>query len=269
MNFYVYLHRKATTGEVFYVGKGAGRRAWEGRSRSPGWRNTASKHGLIVEIVQDGLQEWYAHELECELIALHGRRDLGHGPLVNLTDGGDGVFGFCWTEDAKQRLKEASSRPETIAKRSAAISAAFSTPEARARMAESARQSMSLPGRKEKHSIAVKAAVSRPEYKAKRAATVAKEEVRVKFSDKMKAAMANPELKGAMVTSMKKSIRALQARPVICVELNKKFDAIADAVAWLRSSVNPRAVGTPICSCCSGKYSSAYGYKWRYAEGAM
>ena len=91
--FYVYTHRKATTGEIFYVGKGHGRRAWLRTDRSAHWRNIVTKHGLTVEIVADGLQEWYAFELECDLIALHGRRDQGNGPLVNWTDGGEGASG--------------------------------------------------------------------------------------------------------------------------------------------------------------------------------
>ena len=58
--YYVYLHRKKTTGEVFYVGKGSGKRAWDNHGRSDPWRKTVSKHGKIVEILQDNLQEWYA-----------------------------------------------------------------------------------------------------------------------------------------------------------------------------------------------------------------
>lgn len=88
--YYVYLHRKKTTGEVFYVGKGSGKRAWDNHGRSDPWRKTVSKHGKIVEILQDNLQEWYAFELEADMISLHGRRDLGSGPLVNLADGGQG-----------------------------------------------------------------------------------------------------------------------------------------------------------------------------------
>jgi hypothetical protein len=101
-DFYVYLHRKATTGEVFYVGKGEGRRAWS-KQRSQYWHRTANKHGCTIEIIQDGLQEWFAHELEQNLIALHGRKDTGHGPLVNLTDGGEGATG--WTPSIETVLK--------------------------------------------------------------------------------------------------------------------------------------------------------------------
>ncbi len=32
--YYVYLHKATETGEVFYVGKGSGRRAWETKKRN-------------------------------------------------------------------------------------------------------------------------------------------------------------------------------------------------------------------------------------------
>ena len=85
-DFYVYLHRRATDGRVFYVGKGAGRRAWRQKGRSVFWGRIAKKYGFVVEIVQDGLQEWAAFELECNLIGYYGKEQL-----CNLTDGGEGV----------------------------------------------------------------------------------------------------------------------------------------------------------------------------------
>ena len=88
--YYVYLHRKKTTGEVFYVGKGCGDRAWCSRGRNSYWSRVTNKHGRTVEIVENNLQEWYAFELESNLIALYGRKNDGTGNLVNITGGGDG-----------------------------------------------------------------------------------------------------------------------------------------------------------------------------------
>lgn len=50
------------------------------------------REGLTVQwrILRSGLTIDEANELEKKLIALIGRRDLGRGPLANLTDGGDG-----------------------------------------------------------------------------------------------------------------------------------------------------------------------------------
>ena len=94
MDFYVYLHRKKTTGEVFYVGKGKGKRAWDFVRRSDFWKHVENKHGVDVEIYQNNLQEWYAFELEKNLIALYGRVTDGKGSLVNLTDGGESPSGL-------------------------------------------------------------------------------------------------------------------------------------------------------------------------------
>lgn len=98
LSFYVYLHKKATTGEVFYVGKGTNWRAWNRMQRNKFWKRVVEKHGRIVEIVEKDIQEWYAHELEIDLIAYYGRRDQGLGTLVNLTDGGEGSSGYKHTD---------------------------------------------------------------------------------------------------------------------------------------------------------------------------
>lgn len=103
-DFYVYIHRKSTTGAVFYVGKGKDTRAFDTFDRGTHWGRTAAKHGYYVEIVESGLQEWYAFELEVELIAYHGRYDLGHGPLVNKTDGGEGVAGLIHSDASRAKM---------------------------------------------------------------------------------------------------------------------------------------------------------------------
>jgi hypothetical protein len=112
MNFYVYLHRKASNGEVFYVGKGCGHRAWSRNGRSSWWNRIAAKHGLMVDIVIDGIQEWYAFEHEAELISLYGRRNINQGPLINLSDGGEGPSGVIVT--AETRIKMSESRKNMV-----------------------------------------------------------------------------------------------------------------------------------------------------------
>jgi hypothetical protein len=82
-DYYVYAHKRKSNGQVFYIGKGTKRRAWEFNKRSNFWKNEANKHGVIVEVLIDGLQEWYALEIEEMLITNHGLRHQG-GTLVNF-----------------------------------------------------------------------------------------------------------------------------------------------------------------------------------------
>ena len=107
-NYYVYLHKRAHDGIVFYVGKGTNGRAYSTHNRSKHWHNTVNKYGYVIEFVCVGIQEWYANELEIEQIALYGRCDLGQGSLVNFTDGGEGTSGRKFSKDALLRIGAAS-----------------------------------------------------------------------------------------------------------------------------------------------------------------
>lgn len=94
--FYVYIHRRCTDNEIFYVGKGKGRRAWYSSGRSSHWLNIVNKHGFSVEIIADNLSEKDSFSTETDLILKY--RELSH-PLCNHTDGGEGLSGFKWSEE--------------------------------------------------------------------------------------------------------------------------------------------------------------------------
>lgn len=109
MRYYVYQHTKADTGEVFYIGKGCGKRAWKfGASgkRSEQWSRTAAKHGVSVSILIEGLTHFAALRIEQQLISKIGRRDKKLGLLVNGTDGGEGSKGVIirHTDEARRKI---------------------------------------------------------------------------------------------------------------------------------------------------------------------
>ena len=89
---YQYLREDQTP---YYIGKGKANRINEA-------------HALPLPIkerrvmIAENLSEQVAFDLEIELIAKYGRKDLGTGILRNLTDGGDGASGYRYTEERKQ-----------------------------------------------------------------------------------------------------------------------------------------------------------------------
>ena len=90
--YYIYMHTKIGDTLPFYVGKGKGNRAYDKFKRSNYWKNVA-KDGYTIKLFEN-LSEHHAFELEIAFIKLYGRRDLGTGCLVNLTDGGEGTSGW-------------------------------------------------------------------------------------------------------------------------------------------------------------------------------
>lgn len=102
--YYLYRHIRLDTNEPFYVGIGTkiGKcgtekcnysRAFSRYSRNFLWKNVTNKTDYEVEILLESDDYEFIKQKEIEFIALYGRRDLGEGTLVNMTDGGDGMLG--------------------------------------------------------------------------------------------------------------------------------------------------------------------------------
>lgn len=83
--FYVYVHRRASDGRIFYVGKGSGKRAWDRYGRNRWWNAIVAKHGLEVDFVLKDAPQPCCFLYEKILIAAIGRKNL-----CNMTDGGEG-----------------------------------------------------------------------------------------------------------------------------------------------------------------------------------
>jgi hypothetical protein len=96
---YLYRHIRLDTNKVFYIGIGEDKtspifykRAYSKQSRNKYWNNIISKTPYNVEILLDDLTWDEACNKEIEFIKLYGRADLNRGSLVNMTDGGDGLY---------------------------------------------------------------------------------------------------------------------------------------------------------------------------------
>jgi hypothetical protein len=89
--FHVYEHYTLDTSELFYVGYGKNKRAYDVTQRNRFWKHIYSKHGVRVVLVKENVSLNEAIDTEIALIKKYGRRDKNTGPLVNLTDGGEGL----------------------------------------------------------------------------------------------------------------------------------------------------------------------------------
>lgn len=106
MSYYIYLHVKSTDLKPFYIGKGNGRRCFSKQSRSNHWNNIVNKHGYDIILIEENLTHESAIELEKYWIKRIGRKDLNNGPLVNLTDGGEGTANRPMNEKTKVALSK-------------------------------------------------------------------------------------------------------------------------------------------------------------------
>jgi len=103
----VYFHRRKDTNEIFYVGIGKKKyRARDKQGRNKYWWNIVNKVGYDIEIVHHKVKYKKAMELEIHYIKEFGRRDLGLGNLVNLTDGGNVKTGYKHNEESKKKISK-------------------------------------------------------------------------------------------------------------------------------------------------------------------
>lgn len=110
--FYVYIYFRMN-GIPAYVGKGCGAR-WSrhktSKNSNPHLRSLIAQANAIgrelpVVLIRDGLSEEEAHETEIAFIAAIGRETEG-GPLVNLTEGGEGTSGWVATPEFRDKCRD-------------------------------------------------------------------------------------------------------------------------------------------------------------------
>jgi len=102
----VYRHRD-NLNNVFYIGIGRNEnRAFDYYHRSDFWKRYSKKYGVNTEIVATNIDYDTAKELEMLLISEYGRKDLGTGNLVNMTDGGDGTIGQIVSKETRSKMSK-------------------------------------------------------------------------------------------------------------------------------------------------------------------
>jgi len=106
-NICVYQHIRLDTKEVFYIGIGIPSRPFNKVNRSKLWKRVVAKAGYEIEVIINNVSWSEAIDIEKYLIKFYGRRDLGLGNLINMTDGGDGRVNQIVSEETRDKLSKA------------------------------------------------------------------------------------------------------------------------------------------------------------------
>lgn len=239
--FYVYAYYEPGRAEPFYIGKGQTDRAWD--HIQP---NTLAKyydpfHNKLramlrdgytpdIQIIIDELTENEALYQEHALILQYGRKALGTGPLLNCTDGGEGVTGLIHSEETREKIR---------AKR-----ALQAPPSEEQRIELRKRMIGNQYAKGAQHSLEARCAKSQRQRGRKREGHEHSEESRAQISESLKIAYA---------TGKKRPRR----RPVIGHingQIIKRFASIKEAIDS----------GYCIAPVVHGKRKLAYGMEWRF-----
>lgn len=100
--------------EPFYIGKGKGNRykIHLGMYDNNNYKNNKIRKIInnkmipIILKISENLSEEMSIILEKDLIKLLGRKDKDRGPLVNFTDGGEGISGYKFTNEYLRSVKK-------------------------------------------------------------------------------------------------------------------------------------------------------------------
>lgn len=183
---YVYGHYTADTNELFYIGKGTGKRAWSNKKRNKHWQSVVNKHGYTVQIFYDNLNDADAYRKEHELIL-----EVGVVTLTNILEGGNGFTSVDakrladdpnWKRKHLEGIKKMRKSPEywenflnattrnPVWRKRISSGLKNVDPEVHKRQSASLKKTLSNPDIKEKWSESRKAMWQDPEYRKKRAA---------------------------------------------------------------------------------------------------
>lgn len=102
-NRVVYFHLRPDTNELFYIGMGLRKRAFDFSTRkNKQWKKIVESYGKpIVIIVAENLTPNEAVEIEKFWIKHHGLHRL-----TNVSPGGDGVLGFYPSQESRDKMSK-------------------------------------------------------------------------------------------------------------------------------------------------------------------
>lgn len=113
-NYYLYCYVRLDTNKPFYIGIGTKiqrgnksiyQRAFSKAGRNKYWKHIVNRHPCEVNILLESNSYDFIKQKEIEFIALYGRKDIGQGSLVNVTNGGEGIRGYKMTKEHIEKWK--------------------------------------------------------------------------------------------------------------------------------------------------------------------
>lgn len=258
--FYVYIHSKIDSGDVFYVGKGHGNRHLSLSGRNSHWKNTTQKHVWKSEVVTPLLSELDAFYIERMLIDIYRNSGV---KLCNISDGGEGAAGVKHTDETKEKFRLAKlgvkQSPEHAAKSASAKKGKKQTPNAiLSTMIVKSKKVINSDG---EIFFSVSDAVRFLSKKYNK---------KISQGNISLCAMGDRPLAYGLTWSYDISkIPALKRRQngtrkkIINKTKNEIFDSVTEAVESVKLII-PTATHQTISSCARGEISKAYGFEWYY-----
>jgi len=210
--FYVYGYFRPDRKEFFYIGKGCRGRAYIHLNHS----HSSAVARIISKLRKNGLEPevrllFEGTDLECkraeiELIAFYGRKNLGKGSLLNLTDGGDGTVGRVVADAERlafsKQSKAAWNDPAIRLKIIAGLKESWQRPVTRAHRMEGARKAG------DKHRIRI---VNDPEE-------------RERLRQQMRNAWLNPEFRQRITEAVRRQMDSPRFRQLMSQRIKTKWE---------------------------------------------
>jgi hypothetical protein len=228
LSYYVYVLFRPWDGSPCYVGKGRGNR-WASHEclglqhPNPHLANIfakAQRLGLqmIKKKAHKNLSEQQAFDAEINLIASIGRGKLG--PLVNMTDGGEGVSGYSPSQEMRDYFRG-------VTKRS------WQNPKCRAQRVAGIKRALADPVVKKARAAKIKAVWDDPKKRAEQSArmelVLQSPECRARKSEIMKERNSSPEARERLSQASRARWAAPGAKAEHNARLVKSWSSLTDA----------------------------------------
>lgn len=255
-NYYLYYHKNPITKELFYIGIGTNKRAWDFISgRNPHYRNYIKKHGEpIVDIIKENLTKEEACSLEIKLISEYGRKGIDpKGILLNKSIGGDVIaLGNKFTDEQKQKIVQAKTGQK------------YNIPEGRIHSNKGKSKPKGFMNEEMKEKI------SKGNKGKKHTKTHSNKGIPRSLETKQKISKANskpkPEGFGGKIKQILNFdlIGEKNSKPILQLDIQnnliQEFKSIKEALKYLNKSIN----NSCITACLKGRQKTAFGFIWKY-----